>query len=181
MDEHLQRLIEAIKLVKSNYECYVTKTSNDEKIIKRAERVYAYELYHQYRTLMKKDNIKDCYLNGEIYKDANIFNAIDGHNCYPDLVLHKAFDKIDEESQYFLCEIKMANNQNLINDLDKLTKLSQSKLNFNYYIFLCVGITKIKFMDKLKNKNIGDYDENIVCICVDNSNPDIFCLGELSI
>ena len=181
MDIHLMRLIEAIKLVKANYECYVTKTSNEEKIVKRAERVYAYELYHQYRSLMERDGIDDCYLNGEIYKNSKIFDAIDGHNCSPDLVLHKEFDKIDEESQYFLCEIKMVDNQALIEDIDKLTKLSQSNLNFNYYIFLCVGATREALKSKLNNKKRKiNYNDNIVCICVNNCTPDVFKLGELS-
>lgn len=172
MDKHIQRLIGAISLVKSQYEAYTTINSNQETIVKRAERIYAYELYHQYRRLMEQDEVTDCYLNGEIYKEAKVFNAIDGRSCYPDLILHKNLDKIDEESQYFLCEIKMKDNPTLLDDLEKLTKLSESELNFYYYIFLCVGLTMYELKMKLKNKTFH-YNGNIICICVDNGKMEI--------
>lgn len=165
MDRHIQRLIDAISLVEPKYEVYTTISPNREALVKRGERVYAYELYHQYRCLMERDKVTDCHLNGEIYKDAKVFNAIDGHSCYPDLILHKAFDKIDEESQFFLCEIKMRDNPTLLDDLEKLTKLSESELNFRYYIFLCIGLLMDDLKKNLKN-NTSYYNENIICICV---------------
>lgn len=179
IDEHLRRLIEAISLVKPNYEHYETINIKNEKIIKRAERVYAYELYHQYRSLMKRDNIDDCYLNGEIYKSSTILNNLDNSGYYPDLVLHKRYDSIESETQYFICEIKMKGNPYLIDDLDKLTKLSKKGFGFNYYIFLCVGISMLELSRQIQSSE-NNYNGEIVCICVNQSKPEMFLLKYLT-
>lgn len=188
-DEHIQMLLNAIKEVKPIYIEYVTqvfKKGAVRNVVKRAERVFAYELYHQFRKLMSEDC--NYYLNGEIWKDNKVFKNSEVESCYPDLVLHGSLGCIDDGTQYFLCEIKMADNPQLLNDLDKLTNLSNTLLKFKNYIFLCVGLNKEQLLRKIdfrfKKKLKKKYNPKIVCICVDidktrNINIDTFKLQDV--
>lgn len=168
---YLKRLKQALFKVENIYMEFTTSFYEGDElqtITHRAERVFAYELYHQFRTLMENEKEENYYLNGEIWKDSKIANVESSYSCYPDLVLHGSLGCIEDGKQFFLCEIKMGSNPNLLNDLRKLTNLSKSELNFQFYIFLCVGMTKKKLSDKIQKKKQclkEKYNGNIVCIC----------------
>ena len=151
VNQYVQMLIQALSKVEECYLGYEDIKLFEDKVEKntiRAERVFAYELYHQFRLLMKED----CgyYLNGEIRKSNKVFKWENQKDCYPDLVLHGNPTCIDKESQYFLCEIKMSTNQYLLNDLLKLSKFFMSDLEFQNYIFLCVGLSKDDMQKKIE-------------------------------
>ncbi|MCX8080857.1 MAG: hypothetical protein N3F09_06440 [Bacteroidia bacterium] len=68
------------------------------------ERVFAYELYHQWRLLIDNYKYKNIILNGEIKKDGSILRNEDFKKIYPDLVLHEQQDSLN--NQLIICEIK---------------------------------------------------------------------------
>ena len=184
-EPYFNQLIEALCNVHSSYLQYETYKYKGDKlvpVIKRAERVFAYELYHQYRLLMH--NNENYKLNGEIFKDNNIFQSKEVSSCYPDLVLHNNLGFIDDNSQYFLCEIKMSSNRELVNDLYKLTELRTfTKLDFKYYIFLCVGLNLNALRKRILNNRSSDDNRklsgDIVCICRKKDNIEVFELKEI--
>ena len=173
--EHVVMLIKALSNVEDSYlgRDMIFVQEDKDNVIKYAERVFAYELYHQFRCLMKNDC--NYYLNGEIKK--KYIKEIE-KICYPDLVLHGNHDSIEKGTQYFLCEIKMASNSNLLEDLKKIAKLSESELYFQEYIFLCVGLSKEELEKKFVNCKIEDCNVETLCICRKNSVIEIFRLGE---
>lgn len=176
VDKHVQMLIQALSNVSDFYlgheeiRMYKDKETN-VKI--RAERVFAYELYHQFRLLMKDD----CgyYLNGEIRKSNDVFRWERECGCYPDLVLHGNLTHVDNESQYFLCEIKMSTNTSLLEDLSKLTDFCNSDLAFQNYIFVCIGLSRTELIDIMKGKD-KKYDKRILCICRKDKDIEVFKL-----
>lgn len=181
LNPHTKRLILALSKVGDEYLGYETLKYTNGKIqetIKHAERVFAYELYHQYRLLMKENC--DCYLSGEILKDNKLFEWEINTRCYPDLVLHSNIGNRELSKQYFLCEIKMCDNNNLLDDLKKLAYLSQSNLEFDEYIFLCVGKTKTDLKEIITEPPIKRFlYAKTLCICRVENMIEFFRLNEI--
>lgn len=176
VNQYVQMLIQALSKVEECYLGYEEIKFFEDKIEKntiRAERVFAYELYHQFRLLMKEDC--EYYLNGEIRKSNKVFNWENQSDCYPDLVLHGNQTFIDKESQYFLCEIKMSTNKSLLDDLSKLSQFCKSNLEFQNYIFLCVGLLKDDLQKEIEKSKIN-YNKRILCICRKDETIEVFDL-----
>ena len=177
IDKHVQMLVRALSNVSDDYIGYDVN-KNDKKTIKYAERVFAYELYHQFRSLMGTD----CgyYLNAEIKKDSKILEWERNKDCYPDLVLHGSPIHIDPQTQYFLCEIKMDYNNLKLDDLDKLAKLFDSNLHFQNYISLFIGISKEDLEKKIRNqKKKRKLNDKTLCICRKGSIIEVFSLESI--
>lgn len=116
----------------------------------RLERVFAYELYHQWSIIIDKMNHKipnddkHYIINAETGKDMEKFvkNPCKA-TCYPDMILHKSIDKPD--GQALVCEIKRNDRLTkggLKNDIEKLKTFaceSQNKYCFHFGVFLLVG------------------------------------------
>lgn len=179
ISEHVQMLINALSKVSDDYIGYDIDR-NSEKSVKHAERVFAYELYHQFRSLMK-DNC-GYYLNGEIKKSSEILKWESNKDCYPDLVLHGNPIQIEKDTQYFLCEIKMDYNNLILDDLDKLAKLFDSNLEFKNYISLLVGISKECLEEKINNqRKERQINEKTLCICRKDNVIEVFKLSDIEI
>ena len=184
-EDYFIKFIEALSNVEESYLKYETYKYEGEQlvpIIKRAERVFAYELYHQYRLVMP--NATDYVLNAEVFKDNTIFQCEEIQSCYPDLVLHRDIGHIDEGTQYFLCEIKMSSNSQLVNDLSKLTSLAKfTNLSFKYYIFLCIGLNddelKNIILKKCKQDPTLKFSGDVMCICRKEGQIVVFRLNEV--
>lgn len=177
INEHVQMLVNALSNVSDDYIGYDVD-KNKEKAVKYAERVFAYELYHQFRSLMGENS--EYYLNGEIKKDSKILEWEFNKDCYPDLVLHGSPIHIDKDTQYFLCEIKMDYNNLVLDDLDKLAKLFDSNLHFQNYISLFVGISKEDLEIKIKNqRKERQFNEKTLCICRKNNIIEVFNLESI--
>lgn len=183
--DYFIRFIEALSNVDESYLKYETYKFEGEllvPVIKRAERVFAYELYHQYRLIMP--NAPYYVLNAEVFKDNKIFQSEDIQSCYPDLVLHRDIGHIDEGTQYFLCEIKMSSNSQLVNDLSKLTKLAKfTNLSFEYYIFLCIGLDEDGLrniiLKKCEQKPSLKFSGDVMCVCRKEEQIAVFRLNEI--
>ena len=144
------------------------------------ERVFAYELYHQFRKLMCDNKRYNSLLfNGEQRKDEtfydDLFKELEGYDyVIPDLILHEALGNKDiHDGQILYIEIKTVNNENVFSDLKKLSELTKSPLNFYYYIFIYVDGTIKDLKDKVKGvkkkRAYNELDDNILCICVKNN------------
>ena len=161
------------------------------------ERVFAYELYHQIRRIMDVSpalpRYKDVYLNGETVKDNKFFKDIyeglaklspkfsedKDNKRIPDLVLHKDLGSTEKEGQIYLAEIKMADNKDALDDLEKLSLLIESKLNFSFYIFIYAGKDIDEFKADLLKINVSSLSKKIVCICSKYGESKCMTLGEI--
>jgi len=141
------------------------------------ERVFAYELYHQFRKIMcDNDKYQRLFFNGEQQKDNSHFkhllDEINKEKVIPDLVLHENTGTSEYGGQILYIEIKTKHNNDVYSDLSKLSKLTKTNLNFYYYVFIYVDGT----VEDLINKIIGgrlkkDYTiihDDILCICIKN-------------
>ena len=161
------------------------------------ERVFAYELYHQIRKIMESKSASKRYqgvfLNGEAIKDDKFFtNLYEGlskvykdinedksNKRVPDLVLHKDQGSNKAEGQIYLAEIKMGDNDKALDDLLKLSMLKDSKLNFDFYIFIYVRKTIDELKEELKKIDTSKLSKSIVCLCTKFQQAKCYTLGEL--
>ncbi|MGI9651975.1 hypothetical protein [Chryseobacterium sp. RLHN22] len=67
------------------------------------ERVFAYELYHQWRIVSEIYQYENLIINGEIRKDGSIYRE-NINIVYPDLILHEQQNNMNQ--QILACEIK---------------------------------------------------------------------------
>lgn len=201
--EYLEDIKYALKNVDSIYYRWTkhkigeTEFPSEEIGNAYCERVFAYELYHQIRKIMDTnptlERYQGVYLNGETIKDNGFYTDLfDGIFKYdsrfkegkynkrtPDMVLHRDLGSIEEEGQIYIVEIKMAENENALDDLKKLTALRNSKLNFTFYIFLYAGKNIKEFYDELSKIDTSDIAKDIVCICSKFGNSECMTLGEI--
>lgn len=129
--------------------------------LQKSERVFAYELYHQFKSLTKnKTEYFNTRFDGEIGKQ--IYQVAD--NCgtdiitnqldySPDLVLHKSQTDSNEENQKLIVEIKARNisDEDLAKDIIKLNHYVSS-LNFQYAIFITVNTNERTIKEKIRRK-----------------------------
>lgn len=118
------------------------KLKERKKYKQYIERVFAYELYHQFRLLMIKNEIiyKDLVLNGEVKKDGFKETLINKSHIYPDLVLHKKQTDNSKEFQKLFIEIKSKSisPKEIKNDIAKLITAVSNRLNFECAVFICI-------------------------------------------
>ena len=151
-------------------EIYYTYTTQKQET-KYPERVFAYELYHQFRKIMEKNPKKyqGVYLNGEQQKSRQVVEDLE--RCAPDLVLHKCIYEVDPDKQLWLCEIKMKGNPKVMSDLNKFSKMD--KLKFQCYVFLYADVKFAEMVDEIRkikiNKSLSPYEKTI-CISAYNYN-----------
>ncbi len=143
-----------------------------EKNWRYCERVFAYELYHQFRLLMcDNERYSDLLFNGEQQKDQSFFKNLfkelqDRKKAIPDLILHENLGNIENVRQVLYIEIKTINNPDVFADLEKLTDLTKTSLNFLYYIFIYVDATIDDLKSKIYGEEYENLDDNILCFCV---------------
>ena len=135
VDRYFTDLIYAILLVSEKYVIWQYGVDNQ-----MSERVFAYELYHQWRLLENQNDYCDVLLNGEIQKSKSILRRDGAGNVYPDLILHQEQNSLNR--QLIACEIKTEKAiidlyGNLTQDFSKLNSYVEH-LNFERAVFLQV-------------------------------------------
>lgn len=164
--EHLRNLFEAIINVNGKYIKYgeFDESIKEFETDKPLERVFTYELYHQW-SLTKSP---DLVLNGEIVKCTK-----EGKSKYPDFVLHKG-QETDVE-QAIVCEVKrfcVLSSESMIHDLEKLLLFTHSGNDnnshtfgnpFAFGVFIVIGCSFATLRNFMSNTNIEKYKE-IICI-----------------
>lgn len=162
---------EAIIHVNRDYCIWSYKNAN---MIQKTERVFAYELYYQFRLLMNKNK---SYLNirfdGEIGKQRHervdgcglTFSNFNTNQIHfsPDLVIHKNQNNSDVKNQKAVIEIKTKDigHDELIRTIVKLTHYIRV-FNFQYAIFITVNTEFNEIVTKLNRSlhNAKDLDCN---------------------
>ena len=202
---YIEDLCSALEEVSPEYKkwiLYNTDASGEVKETQESycERVFAYELYHQLRLIMEpcrghvEERYRELILNGEQVKLDNFYKHLfeglsklsekfkkEGENkIIPDLVLHKNIGTIDKDGQIYLVEIKMGENTNALDDLEKLTLLTKSELYFHFYIFVYVDKSIDELKEMILHKGVDVFSKNIVCICLESNNAICTTLGELT-
>lgn len=183
----------ALLKISSNYYSYCIDES--KKVIEHVERVFAYELYHQWSNLLTKED--GFIINGEIGKQLEYFDQqsnifLGRAEKYPDLVLHKGQDEVD--GNMIVCEIKRKKNEvGFLNDLLKLAIFTsnhneqENKIPpYKCGIFVLVNSSQQEFLsaiknDKIKYKSEFDYittqanSKKIICVfcTADNATKEI--------
>lgn len=164
---HLDDFIKALIEVDGFYYTYTTQ----KKVKKYPERVFAYELYHQFRKIMEKnpEKYQSIYLNGEQQKSKQVVEDLE--KCAPDLVLHDCIYDVRPDGQFWACEIKMKGNPDAMSDFDKFYRMEV--LGFKCYIFLFAGVTFEEMAEeirKLKVRTDTDVYKKTICISTYNEN-----------
>lgn len=183
-DIYLNDLKNALENVSESYVLYNQKDQRGNNCIKTEERIFAYELYHQFRKIMDDDNkYTNLYMSGEQVKNCNLFQgeSLNGmKHIIPDMVLHETIAE-NSGKQVFYVEIKMSNNQALLKDLYKLTKLKkENKLHFKYYVFIVVGMNKCELCSKIyRRRKITHIDGDIICFCFKDRKVDMFPIKDM--
>lgn len=151
------------------------EAQKENEALSYCERVFAYELYHQFRKLMcDNEQYSGLFFNGEQQKDNSHFKellkSIERDKVIPDLILHQHMGTHEEGGQILYIEIKTVNNTNVYDDLKKLSDLTKTELNFVYYIFIYVDGTleelKLKIKGQRKEREYDELDDSILCFCV---------------
>jgi|SRR5690554_571174 len=174
MDIYLKHLVAAFYLVDEKYFSNNAYSGNwreyDDKSKKEyvqfVERVFAYELYYQFRKIMEAlpTNYKDLVLNGEISKNGfkNIYKS---NTIFPDLVLHKSQGCLINQELFI--EIKtspLINEESLENDIGKLIIAVGETLKYKNAVFVCINYNYKSLLEniqqKIKKANYSNYGEN---------------------
>lgn len=138
VDIYFKDFLLALITVEEKYMIWQYGGIND----KMCERVFAYELYHQWRKLSEQFNYDNLIINGEILKDGSILHHEHLKEIYPDLLLHEQQNNLNQ--QILACEIKTLKalehengKRKLKQDLIKLGHYV-SDLQFKYSVFVQV-------------------------------------------
>ena len=182
---------------------------NRTKAIHQTERVFAYELYHQWACRLCSN--KEWIINAELFKhvdwfytdgNAKISKATNKLNAkkknyskdFPDMVLHKGQNK---DEQMIVCEIKRKYrlHKDIKDDIDRLclfTKIKDPKEHNDYYqsykcgIFLCFNVGFDNIVDEVEKQFVEKKYENlnnILCVSTcykeDNDYIPVICYQSL--
>lgn len=164
--------------------------------VSHLERVFAYELYHQWSKILKREKLfgpTKFVLNAEINKNTNYFGHVGEGVKYPDMVLHH--NQGDNKNQGIVCEIKRKGGFNLKSfrdDIEKLDCFMQEESNYRFAIgtFILVGDKIDEIYNKvasLKKSMIGlrsttktvEIQKRIVCIAYNGNNLEFSTLYQM--
>lgn len=155
--EHLNVFFKSLKEVGQDYYVYDLDEdkvkslcpSAETKALEHTERVFAYELYHQWSCFLTGTDWK---INAELRKNIEWFYSEDDDNTskndssndFPDMVLHKSQK---DDAQLIVCEIKRENriNCDIVKDLNRIYKFTiekdkKGKTSIDYYKAFKCGV-----------------------------------------
>ncbi len=173
-------LEEALKKVEPSY----TKSyqyedyEGNEFTYEQLERNFAYELYHQIRTLKEKNLKKEnkIVINAEVVKQGYVEKKMDSTeksikktHVLPDIVIHGGQGESNKNLQLLVAEIKRnsTTNQDLKRDLQKLgwylTSLTYAdqRIPFGVGCFIMTNISKDQLYKKIKTVLVNEPDCDI--------------------
>lgn len=205
LEKHFKKLLKAISKVpyaylKAEYLEDVRLSNKEKQFVKtQVERVFAYELYHQWSNLLGSNS--PLVLNGETRKDFEKVVYLKKKYYYPDMVLHHK-DVLSSDSNMLVCEIKRKDNlDGMEEDIKKLSmflseKLRPKKQNLSWRpykrgVFLIIDssnedvINWENLKDKLRGCDLSKIDyktrSQIYCIIYNGNEqiPDTKTLAEL--
>lgn len=187
--EHLKGFFKSLEEVDDDY--YVFDLDEEKlkelaphartKALKHTERVFAYELYHQW-SIYKTDG---WVLNAELFKHLDWFytkktngkDDLNSYKSYPDMVLHRGQQADD---QMIVCEIKRNYRveKDIVDDLIRLYKFTRGNEQQNLFkayhcgVFLVINAE----MDVIVN-NILRHSLKLAELIDSNSVDNIICVA----
>lgn len=182
--KHLNIMLTAISNVSHEYIWYESCVpTEDEKMKEHVERVFAYELYYQWRKILESIGCS-LYLNAEITKKT--LDDIKNNEktiLFPDIVLHGGQDCFDANYQMIACEIKRSegfSQTKFAEDIQSLRNYISSRYftenPFNCGVFILVGdsldntictknyMSKINAIAQEDQENIEPLYSKILCV-----------------
>ncbi|MBR5653357.1 MAG: hypothetical protein IKX22_04685 [Prevotella sp.] len=179
---HIKNLFKAILEVRRNYFYYRTETNetiDDDDWQEQLERVFAYELYHQWSLIQMQYNdflLKEGKRNDLLYINGEVGKGLEGIHKYPDMVLHGG--QGDYVHQEIAVEIKRKANitsEKVIKDLEKLSDMiTEGKMAFNakpfkwgVFILTCGDVSDMKNI--LDSNSLDAIRDEVLCV---------FCKGD---
>lgn len=186
-NNNLQALFESVLKVKTLYYSFGGKNKS------RLERIFAYELYHQWSKIIEEkypeDNLgnREYLINAETGKNIKCFDKNKIGNKYPDMVLHKSMD--EPTDQGIVCEFKRIDNfriDSFRNDLEKLEEFVCGKENeykFRYGFFLLINGTITSLLKKIEElgynrRNCKKRSEKILLAAYKSDNLQVISLSD---
>lgn len=174
---HLLLLCNAILSVDHKYLWYdrdVSELTFDEdhkKQKEHLERVFAYELYHQWSLLLTACET-NLTLNAEINKKVFDIQKENKTTVFPDFVLHSCQENKDK--QIIACEVKRKLGTKYVQieeDINALISYIDNSLfgdcPFEFGVFVFVGTNRTFLVDEIKKCNKTNwiqYSNRIICI-----------------
>ena len=153
----------------------------ETKALKHTERVFAYELYHQW-SIYKTDG---WVLNAELFKHLDWFytkktngkDDLNSYKSYPDMVLHRGQQADD---QMIVCEIKRDYRveKDIVDDLIRLYKFTRKNNQQNLFKAYCCGVFLVinAEMDVIVN-NILNHRLELAELIESNSVDNLICVA----
>ncbi len=176
IENFLSFFLKAIDNVGSEY--YSIKTTYDTDGIVR-ERVFCYELYHQFRTLTGDDY--PYAFHGELDKrgHSEIYRL---HQKTPDFLIHKPGSM---EYNKVIIEVKgIIRNRDVIVDIKKIHSYL-TKVKYKYGVFLLFNHSFEDLQENISSTSLDDIDSQkdediyVICKSLDHGNTILHKLGEL--
>lgn len=140
------------------------------------ERVFAYELYHQWRMTADFYEYDNLLINGEIRKDCSPYRQENFGIVYPDLILHQ--EQNNRNQQILACEIKtlssISSSRGKFNVKKDLKKLGHfiNHLNYEQCVFIQIKdnekISENNFAYLKKKKNEFTNKDRIIYVIKEN-------------
>lgn len=156
-ETNLLFLFEAILKVKIDYVIMTGKS------ISRLEKIFAYELYHQWSKIIERNYEEDnngnrkYILNAESGKNMHLFDGRKRQMKYPDMVLHKYMDYPDDQG--VVCEIKRKENcgeKEFEEDIKKLERFvcgRKNRYKFRFGVFILFNDTIDSIFENMNKLN----------------------------
>jgi hypothetical protein len=167
MNQYIKDLWAAFNLVEDKYHTNkyygaLDKTGERREYDQYVERVFAYELYYQFRTIIHNNPSRygNLMLNGETRKNELKKTLINKNYIFPDMVLHKDQKDKSEENQILFIEIKTSKNVTVDDDIDKLYTSVTDCLNFQNAVYICVNSDTGDLRKSIKAYFYSDTHEN---------------------
>lgn len=186
--EHLKVFFKSLDKIDNEYYVYdlnekILKTlalHAQTKALKHTERVFAYELYHQW-SIYKMDG---WVLNAELFKHLDWFytkktgrkDTPNSYKSYPDMVLHRG-QQVDD--QMIVCEIKRDYRveKDIVDDLIKLYKFTRKNEQQNLFkayhcgVFLVINAGMDIIVDNILSHSLelaelidSNSVDNLICV-----------------
>ena len=188
--KYLCSLFESITSVDSRYIHYNGSDNNEDR--EHVERVFAYELYHQWSNHSLISQNKDIVINSEIPK--HLISGTRNSNIslmYPDMVLHHGQNEY--EGNMIICEIKReeyAQNRHnkMMCDFEKMKIYlsNESKIkdiddrwepfHLGVFILTVSRYSNLELSVSLINKILGDKNKAVLKVYPEDISKRIICV-----
>lgn len=150
MNQYLQDLENAFRLVRINYYRWEALRGNGLNYEQEAENNFSSEIIRHFRNNMERDENRALYNGLDCHFDVRKTRM----HLQPDIVLHES--PSNRNRQIFYCEVKVKTDADLTDDLRKLKIAISNDLNFSNAVIIVVN----KALEVVKEDIINFYNDS---------------------